>query len=65
MWDKSLGAGGSITTVAQQYRVLVVDDDPNISEVVARYLEREGYLVDVASDGDEALKGFGAVAPTW
>jgi len=35
---------------------LVVDDDPNISEVVARYLEREGYIVDVALDGDEALK---------
>jgi len=34
----------------------VVDDDPNISEVVARYLEREGYVVDVALDGDEALK---------
>ena len=34
----------------------MVDDDPNISEVVARYLEREGYIVDVALDGDEALK---------
>ncbi len=34
----------------------MVDDDPNISEVVARYLEREGYVVDVALDGDEALK---------
>jgi len=34
----------------------VVDDDPNISEVVALYLEREGYVVDVALDGDEALK---------
>ncbi|MFB3091733.1 MAG: winged helix-turn-helix domain-containing protein [Dehalococcoidia bacterium] len=34
----------------------MVDDDPNISEVVALYLEREGYVVDVALDGDEALK---------
>ncbi|MCZ6865795.1 MAG: response regulator transcription factor [Chloroflexi bacterium] len=33
-----------------------MDDDPNISEVVALYLEREGYVVDVALDGDEALK---------
>lgn len=36
-------------------RILVVDDDPTISEVVARYLEREGYDVEVASDGEEAL----------
>ena len=33
----------------------MVDDDPTISEVVARYLERDGYEVDVASDGEEAL----------
>ena len=33
----------------------MVDDDPTISEVVARYLEREGYDVDIASDGEDAL----------
>jgi len=26
-------------------RVLIIEDDPNVSEVVARYLDREGYLV--------------------
>jgi DNA-binding response OmpR family regulator len=31
--------------------VLIVDDDPNVSEVVARYLEREGYQVEIVSDG--------------
>jgi DNA-binding response OmpR family regulator len=43
-------------------RVLVVDDDPNLGEVVARYLAREGYEVDVARDGisglDRALTGL-------
>ena len=39
----------------EKQRILVVDDDPTISEVVARYLEREGYEVDIASDGEEAL----------
>lgn len=34
-------------------RVLVVDDEPMIREVVARYLEREGFVVDTASDGRE------------
>ncbi|HSS08773.1 MAG TPA: response regulator transcription factor [Acidimicrobiales bacterium] len=32
-------------------RVLIVDDDPNVSEVVARYLEREGYQVETVGDG--------------
>ena len=36
-------------------RVLVVDDDPNVAEVVSRYLESEGFTVDVARDGHAAL----------
>jgi DNA-binding response OmpR family regulator len=36
-------------------RVLVVDDDPTISDVVRRYLERAGFVVDKASDGPAAL----------
>lgn len=36
-------------------RVLVVDDEDTVREVVARYLERDGYRVAVASDGDAAL----------
>ena len=32
-------------------RVLVVDDDPTVSDVVRRYLERAGFVVDTASDG--------------
>ena len=40
----------------EKQRILVVDDDSTISEVVARYLEGEGYAVDVALDGVEALE---------
>ena len=36
-------------------RVLVIDDDPNVSEVVAAYLEREGALVTVSANGEEGL----------
>ena len=36
-------------------RVLIVEDDPNVAEVVARYLEREGYLVETVADGAEGL----------
>jgi DNA-binding response OmpR family regulator len=37
-------------------RVLIIEDDPNVSEVVARYLEREGYRVDTAADGAIGLR---------
>jgi DNA-binding response OmpR family regulator len=36
-------------------RVLIVDDDANVAEVVARYLEREGYRVETVGDGAVAL----------
>jgi two-component system, OmpR family, phosphate regulon response regulator PhoB len=36
--------------------VLVVDDEPTIAEVVARYLERAGYETATAGDGFEALR---------
>jgi DNA-binding response OmpR family regulator len=36
--------------------VLVVDDEPTIVEVVARYMERAGYVTHQASDGPEALR---------
>jgi two-component system response regulator ResD len=36
--------------------VLVVDDEPTIAEVVARYLERAGYGATIASDGPSAIE---------
>jgi len=36
--------------------ILVVDDDPTVSEVVSIYLQRAGYEVVTASDGQEALE---------
>jgi DNA-binding response OmpR family regulator len=37
-------------------RVLIVDDDANVAEVVARYLVREGYRVETVGDGALALE---------
>ncbi|HXT36368.1 MAG TPA: response regulator transcription factor [Chloroflexota bacterium] len=37
-------------------RILVVEDEPTVSDVVERYLRREGYQVDAASDGVEGLR---------
>ncbi|MEU8515686.1 response regulator transcription factor [Kitasatospora sp. NPDC048722] len=36
-------------------RILVIDDDPTVAEVVAGYLTRAGHLVDRAADGAEGL----------
>jgi two-component system, OmpR family, response regulator ResD len=36
--------------------VLVVDDEPTIAEIVARYLDRAGYRTRVARDGREAIE---------
>ncbi len=40
--------------VARNARILVVDDEPRVREVVAAYLEREGYRVDQAADAGGA-----------
>lgn len=44
-----------MTEAAQKPEVLIVDDDPNICEVVRLYLNREGYLTRIVHDGAAAL----------
>ena len=48
--DDHDGARGSI---------LVVDDEPTIADVVARYLRRAGYVARIAADGPGALAALG------
>lgn len=36
-------------------KILIVDDNPKIVEVLKAYLEQEGFAVDSAHDGDEAI----------
>jgi len=48
---------------ADRRTVLVVDDEPTISEVAARYLERAGYATTTAGDGVEALRVAGECDP--
>jgi DNA-binding response OmpR family regulator len=42
------GAGSS--------RVLVIEDDRHLADVVVRYLEREGFAVEVVHDGESGLR---------
>jgi two-component system response regulator ResD len=39
----------------EQIKILVADDEPNITEVLQLYLEKEGFKVFTAADGQEAL----------
>ncbi len=44
-------------------RILVVDDDSNICELLRLYLEKEGYEVAIANNGGEAVKMFQELSP--
>ena len=44
-------------------RVLVVDDDATVAEVVSRYLDREGFSVESVGDGTVALARAAADPP--
>jgi len=49
--------------MSEKQRILLVDDDPNISHLVRLYLEKEGFEVTEAARGDDALKSFQQAAP--
>ena len=44
-------------------RVLIVEDEPDIRELVVHHLKREGYQVSAASSGEEALRQVQAAPP--
>ncbi len=47
---------GGITLVSENISVLVVDDEDRIRRLLKMYLEREGYEVDEAENGEVALE---------
>ncbi|NLA76708.1 MAG: response regulator transcription factor [Clostridiales bacterium] len=47
----------------QTEKILVVDDDQNICELLRLYLEKEGFSVVIANDGNDAVKMFQSEAP--
>ena len=50
-----LSAIADVSTRERPLRILVVDDDPGVTALLARGLRYEGYGVDVAASGGEAL----------
>jgi len=59
-------AAATIDAMAEQTNgrtVLVVDDEPTITEIVARYLERAGYDATTAATGPQALQAAAELDP--
>ncbi len=44
-------------------KVLVVEDNPDISELLQTYLKNENYDVTIASDGEEAIRIYYDIVP--
>ena len=57
----AIGAIGSDMETGET--ILVVEDEAKIAEVLVSYLEREGFSVVCATDGEEALRLFAVHAP--
>ena len=42
--------------MASKQKILIVDDDVNIAELISLYLNKECYDTQIAYDGEEALE---------
>jgi two-component system alkaline phosphatase synthesis response regulator PhoP len=47
----------------EQYKVLVVDDEPDILEIIEYNLKQEGYEVHITSDGETAIRKAREIKP--
>jgi DNA-binding response OmpR family regulator len=61
--DTRIGQVETARMPDRRQRVLVVEDEPMVAEVVERYLRRDGYDVHVVHDGAVALADFARVTP--
>src|SRR5262249_29878546 len=48
---------------SKQGSVLVIEDDPDICELITLYAEKNGYLVTVANTGMRGLERFYEISP--
>lgn len=49
--------------MATKTKILIVDDDNNIAELISLYLTKECYDTHIVNDGEEALAAFDTYAP--
>jgi DNA-binding response OmpR family regulator len=57
------GPTATIQAMNRRPRILVVEDDRTVAEVVARYLERDGFEVETVEDGIAALEMVASSPP--
>ena len=48
---------------AARQKILIVDDDSNIAELISLYLMKEFYETRIVGDGEEALAAVGSFEP--
>jgi len=49
--------------MAEKQRIMIVDDDPSIAELISLYLEKECYDTRIVEDGESAIKAFSEYKP--
>ena len=49
--------------MASKQKILIVDDDNHIAELISLYLTKEMFETEIASDGEEALEKYAQFAP--
>ncbi len=49
--------------MAEKQKILIVDDDANIAELISLYLEKECFETRIVGDGEEALQVFPIFKP--
>lgn len=49
--------------MAEKQKILIVDDDNNIAELISLYLTKECFDTQIVNDGDEALVAFSSYQP--
>ena len=49
--------------MAVKQKILIVDDDNNIAELISLYLTKECFDTKIVNDGEEALSAFSSFAP--
>ena len=49
--------------MVSKQKILIVDDDNNIAELIALYLTKECFETKIVNDGEEALREFASFRP--
>ena len=49
--------------MAAKQKILIVDDDNNIAELISLYLTKECFETSIVNDGEEALTTFDSFEP--